>query len=175
MTSFHGITQAQYNAVMNPLIAHESGYFNGWFILPILAGLTSWFQMKMTMPPQQPQAAAGSNSSQPANPMGGKTMQYIFPLISVYFTASSNSVFALYWITSNIVSIATYKGVDMVWKMNARKKEQEELAAQEEAERTRAALIAKTAQGKLQAPAANKASGSSGNQSKTNPKEGKNK
>jgi YidC/Oxa1 family membrane protein insertase len=122
MAAFQGITQAQYQVVMSGLIARTSSNFNGWFLLPLLAGITSWWQTKITMPPQ----SATPNPATPKNPLSGKTMQYIFPLISVFFTSSSNSVFALYWITSNLVSIATFKGVDMVWKLRETKKEHEE-------------------------------------------------
>lgn len=122
MAAFQGISQAQYQVVMSGLIARTSNYFNGWFLLPLLAGLTSWWQTKITMPPQ----SATPDPAQAKNPLSGKTMQYIFPLISVFFTASSNSVFALYWITSNMVSVATFKGVDIVWKVRERNKEHEE-------------------------------------------------
>jgi YidC/Oxa1 family membrane protein insertase len=166
LAAFKGITQAQYEAVMNGLIARTSSTFNGWFILPLLAGLTSWLQTKLTMPPQQAQA----NPNQPKNPLSGKTMQYIFPLISVFFTASSNSVFALYWITSNLVSIATYKGVDMVWKVRANK-EQEEKEKLEEADKAVAAIKV-TETKAIEAPK-NTDKSSSGN--KTYPKEGKKK
>jgi YidC/Oxa1 family membrane protein insertase len=118
MTAFQTMSEPQYNIVMNQLSLVTSDYWNGWFILPLLAGLTSWLSMKMTMPPPN----ANPNPAQ-KNPMSGKFMRYLFPAISVYFTAVSNSVFALYWITSNIVSIATYKGVDIVWNMNAAKRE----------------------------------------------------
>jgi YidC/Oxa1 family membrane protein insertase len=119
MSAFMGMSQAQYDVVMSGLSAYTSHYWNGWFILPLLAGLTSWLTTKMTMPAQND--AAQQNAAQ-KNPMGGKFMKYLFPVISVYFTALSNSVFALYWITSNLMSIATYKGVDLVWEMNAAKR-----------------------------------------------------
>jgi YidC/Oxa1 family membrane protein insertase len=119
MTPFMGMSQAQYDVVMSGLTALTAKSWNGWFILPLLAGATSWLTTKMTMPAQND--AAQQNAAQ-KNPMGGKFMKYLFPVISVYFTAVSNSVFALYWITSNIMSIATYKGVDLVWQMNAAKR-----------------------------------------------------
>lgn len=122
-SSFLSMSQAQYDIVMNQLSVITSDYWNGWFLLPLLAGLSSWFSMKMMTPPQTPGAAPAQN-----NPMGGKFMKWFFPLISVFFTASSNSVFALYWITSNLMSIATYKGVDIVWNLNAAKRENVDVA-----------------------------------------------
>jgi YidC/Oxa1 family membrane protein insertase len=121
MAAFMTMSQAQYDIVMNGLVILKSNYWNGWFILPILAGVSSWYQMKMTMPP----ANAQPNPAQPKNPLGGKFMRYLFPVISVYFTAVSNSVFALYWITSNVLAILTYKGVDIVWKMREAERERE--------------------------------------------------
>lgn len=35
-------------------------------------------------------------------------MQYIFPLMSVFFCWSYNAGFALYWVTSNLYAIAQY-------------------------------------------------------------------
>lgn len=170
LQNFKGVSQAQYEAVMSGLLSRTSANFNGWFILPILAGVTSWWQTKMTMPATPPAAAA----NQPKNPLSGKTMQYIFPLISVFFTASSNSVFALYWITSNLMSIATYKGVDIVWKMKAEKKEQEEKEKLEEANKTVTVKATEAA-----ALPAGKAAGTKqntpGSSGKTPPKEGNKK
>jgi membrane protein insertase Oxa1/YidC/SpoIIIJ len=166
LNEFKGVSEAQYNAVMGGLISRTAANYNGWLILPLLAGLTSWWQTKITMPPQTAQA----NPSQSKNPLGGKTMQYIFPAISLFFTASSNSVFALYWISSNLVSIATYKGVDIVWKLRAERKEAEEKAKLEEAGRTAALKPAEAEAKKLpeKAGAAQPAAA----KGKTNPKEG---
>jgi YidC/Oxa1 family membrane protein insertase len=152
LKEFHGISAAQYDVVMGSLIARNSVTYNGWFILPLLAGVTSWWQTKITMPPQQ--AAA----TQPKGAFNPKMMQYLFPLISVFFTASSNSVFALYWITSNILSIATYKGVDMVWKARDKRKEHEEDARHEE-EAVKIAAAPKEKEGKRLEAGANKARG----------------
>ncbi len=158
LENFKGITQVQYNAVMSGLIARTATNYNGWLILPLLAGLTSWWQTKITMPPQ----AAQTDPNAPKNPLSGKTMQYLFPVMSVFFTAGSNAVFALYWITSNLVSIATYKGVDFVWKMRESKRLEEEKAKQEQEEREAAQRAAEAEAKRLE-----RAKG------KKNPKEGK--
>lgn len=72
---------------------------NGYLILPILAGVTQVLQTKF-MNAQQPQ--------QPANPNGGagsgNFMKWFFPCLSVFFCLSSNAGFALYWVTSSVVS-----------------------------------------------------------------------
>ncbi len=158
LDKFKGISEVQYNAVMGGLIARTSTNYNGWLILPLLAGLTSWWQTKITMPPQ----AAQTDPNAAKNPLSGKTMQYLFPAMSLFFTASSNAVFALYWITSNIVSIATYKGVDLVWKARETKRLEEEKVKQEQEEREAAQRAAEAEAKRLE-----RAKG------KKNPKEGK--
>lgn len=178
---FKGITEPQYYAVMGGLISRTSANYNGWLLLPILAGITGWIQMKITMPAQPAQQAA----NQPKNPLSGKSMQYVFLAITIFFTSSSNSVFALYWITSNIVAIATYKGVDMYWKLRDKKLAHEgtetlEEAKQPELKSGEATQKTKPAAGKQMqanqpagAPAAQEPS--SGNAGKAAPKEGKKK
>ena len=65
---------------------------NGYFILPILAGVTSYYQMRY------------------ANPSGNteqmKGFSTIFPFMSVWFTMMYTSAFAIYWVASNIFQIA---------------------------------------------------------------------
>lgn len=113
--SFSGVEN--YDTVMAPLIELFQGRYNGWFILPLLAGASSFFQMKLTQPaqPSQPQKES-------SNPLTGKGMQYIFPLISVWFCSTSSAIFSLYWLTSNVVSIASYWGMDRIFKRREEKK-----------------------------------------------------
>lgn len=69
------------------------GRSNGYFILPVLAGITSYYQMRY------------------ANPSGGaaneqmKGFSKIFPLMSVWFCAMYTAAFAIYWVTANIFQI----------------------------------------------------------------------
>ncbi|HHU77769.1 MAG: YidC/Oxa1 family membrane protein insertase [Caldicoprobacterales bacterium] len=67
--------------------------FNGLFILPLLAGVTSYFQMKMTQP------QGGSNQQM-------KGFATIMPLMSVWFCIMYTASFAIYWVTSNLFQIA---------------------------------------------------------------------
>lgn len=157
LENFKNVSESQYNAVMSGLMASTSANYNGWWILPLLAGLTSWWQTKITMPQQ----ATQPDPAQAKNPLNSKMMQYLFPVMSIFFTAGSNAVFALYWITSNLVSIATFKGVDIVWKMREKKREEEELAKAEQ-ERLEAEQKAAEAEAKKLART----------QGKKNPKEG---
>ena len=65
--------------------------WNGLFILSAVAGITSYYQMKLTTPQGDNQQAAG--------------MSTIMPLMSVWFTSMYTSAFSLYWVTSNIFQI----------------------------------------------------------------------
>ena len=49
-------------------------------------------------------------------------MNYIFPLISVFFCWQYNGAFALYWVTSNIYMIITYVGFNFYADYKAKKK-----------------------------------------------------
>jgi len=115
--SFAEVTD--YETVMAPLITMYENVRNGWCILPALAGVTSFLQTKLT-------STATDNKAASADPNAGtnKVMKYLMTGISVFFCMTSNSVFALYWCTSNIVSIITYYIVD--YTLNAKEKKAKE-------------------------------------------------
>jgi membrane protein insertase Oxa1/YidC/SpoIIIJ len=70
--------------------------YNGWLILPAMAGLSQVLYTKI-MPQQE-------NKGQNDQTKGaGKFMQIFFPFLSVYFCLTSNAGFAIYLVTSNIV------------------------------------------------------------------------
>lgn len=111
---FSGVTD--YDAVMAPLVQSFQGLKNGWFILPVLAGLTSFLQSKQTM----------KNQPQPANDSSGcssKSTMYMMPVMSVFFCITSSAAFALYWVASSLTSIASYAIIDKILsKQNLQKK-----------------------------------------------------
>ncbi len=69
------------------------GGVNGYFILPILAGVSQFFTTKMM----------SSSSIQPEGQP--KIMNYFFPLFSIYICATYNAAFALYWVASNLIQL----------------------------------------------------------------------
>ncbi len=78
--------------------------FNGWCILPPLAGLSQYLST-LLMNAGNPQQ---NNANSPAGSTG-KIMKYFFPIFSVFICFSSNAVFALYWVVSAAVqSVQTY-------------------------------------------------------------------
>ncbi len=107
-----------YNKLVAPILAQYEGYTNGWFILPLLAGVTtylsSWVMQKNQ--PKSADPAAGGNM--------GKTMLYVMPVMSVVFCLTANSAFAVYWTISNIISL----GVNLL--LNRKFKKEAELGGE---------------------------------------------
>jgi len=68
-----------------------SGQWNGLFILPVLAGVTSYYQTKL------------ANVSTANQQTGSFTA--IFPILSVWFTAMYTAAFGVYWVTNNVFQI----------------------------------------------------------------------
>lgn len=89
------------------------GFANGWFILPLLAGASLFFQQKLTMG-QTPQAAGGQ----------GKFMLWFFPLFSVYICATANTAFAVYWLFANIYALIQSLIVNWIYKKRDEKQRQ---------------------------------------------------
>lgn len=69
----------------------------GALLIPILAGVTQWINVKLS--PQQPQSDDAGN--QMAASM--KTMNYIMPLMSVWFCFTLPAGMGLYWIAGAVV------------------------------------------------------------------------
>lgn len=65
--------------------------WNGLFILAALAGITSYYQMKISNPGAQNQQMAGYS--------------VIFPIMSVWFTSMYTAAFGIYWVSNNIFQI----------------------------------------------------------------------
>lgn len=72
-------------------------------ILPILAGLATFISLRMAQPKTAPTPASGNNSDMAnASMQTMKTMQYIMPLITVFFGWTFPAGLALYWTVSSI-------------------------------------------------------------------------
>ncbi|MHC1785989.1 MAG: YidC/Oxa1 family membrane protein insertase [Christensenellales bacterium] len=83
--------------------------YNGYLILPALAGLSQVLMTKLT--PGATGAAPAVTTGQEGSPAGqaagmGGFMKYFFPLFSVFITLTSNAGFALYWVVSNLIATA---------------------------------------------------------------------
>lgn len=69
-----------------------SPFRNGFFILPVLAAITAYYQGKL-MPQMSGQAQQM------------KGMTAILPVMSLWFTATANAGFAVYWVINNLFQI----------------------------------------------------------------------
>lgn len=85
---------------------------NGWFLLPLLSVVSQIFMQKLTM--QNTQMDPSQESSQ-------KMMIYVMTFMSLYFCASYNSAFALYWVVSNIYAIIEQIGFTKYFEQQDRK------------------------------------------------------
>jgi len=69
-----------------------SPFRNGFFILPVLAGVSAYYQGKL-----MPQAGGQAQQM--------KGMTALLPLMSLWFTATANAGFAVYWVINNVFQI----------------------------------------------------------------------
>lgn len=96
--------------IMGKAIAFSFTEGNGYFILPVLAGLTSYYQIKLTTP------SGGDNQM--------KGFNTVFPLLSVWFCSMYTAAFAIYWVTANVFQIiqqAIYNRIYQPVKEGAKK------------------------------------------------------
>jgi YidC/Oxa1 family membrane protein insertase len=73
-------------------------------ILPIIAGLATFIQLRMSQPATVVQAGSSKNgtTATDATQQSMKTMQYIMPLVTVFFGWTFAAGLALYWTVSSI-------------------------------------------------------------------------
>lgn len=71
-------------------------------ILPILAGIATFIQMRMSQPKPTANAAANTDPSMQSMNM---TMQYIMPAVTVFFGWNFAAGLAVYWTTSSIFQV----------------------------------------------------------------------
>jgi YidC/Oxa1 family membrane protein insertase len=99
---FHGLHASPYFLGLNLGIPASMSHPVTW-ILPILAGLTTFVQSKMMTPPQP--AEGDAQAAQMAQV--SSTMSLLMPLFIVYLSFQSFALqgLVLYWIVSNLYSI----------------------------------------------------------------------
>lgn len=83
---------------------------NGFAILPVVAGATTFLSSWLTQRFQKQQTAksAGDGKDDPAaqTQSMNKMMMFLMPAMSVFFCYQYDSTFAFYWIFSNAISLA---------------------------------------------------------------------
>ena len=87
---------------------------NGWFVLPVIAGVTTYLQTWLTTPKK-----SKANVDPNQNTMG--LMNKIFPFMSLYFCAMYNSAFAIYWVLANLIQISQTLVMQWIQKNKAKK------------------------------------------------------
>ncbi|MCH5278543.1 MAG: membrane protein insertase YidC [Christensenellaceae bacterium] len=99
-------SQKKYDELM---ARYDTGYNNGWFILPIFAAvfqfLAAWVSQRQSKK-LNPAAAAQQGSM--------NFMLWMFPIMSIMFCLSSTSAFALYWVFSSIFQLASSSIVNYI-------------------------------------------------------------
>ena len=85
---------------------------NGWFLLPILSVVSQIFMQKLTMK---------NTTMDPSQAGSQKMMIYVMTFMSLYFCASYNSAFALYWVVANIYAIIEQIGFNKYFEQQDRK------------------------------------------------------
>ncbi|MGI5842199.1 MAG: YidC/Oxa1 family membrane protein insertase [Christensenellales bacterium] len=121
--------KAEYETIMNPLKEKE-GKANGYYILLVLIVGTSilsqyMMQKKLTGKKDKNQEEKSADPTAGVN----KFMLILMPVLLGSFALSSNSVFAIYLLTSQIISIATTPLIDLVIDKTEKKVYEEKKAS----------------------------------------------
>lgn len=114
--------EAGYNAVMGNLKAGEG--VNGYFILALLTGITAFLSQYLLLKNKKKKENFYTKDQPDPQANSGKVMLIVLPIIMVMFTLSYNSIFSIYIIASQAVSIATAPLVNYL--MNRQKKSKEQ-------------------------------------------------
>ena len=112
----------QYDPMMAPFQAGNG--VNGFLILPILSGATS-FVMQLVMSKGQ----KSQMELQGQNPATGKMLLYMMPIMMGVFAVSWNSAFAIYLVTSSLFSFVATLLINKIVDIRFRKEENEIAAA----------------------------------------------
>ena len=103
IAGFKALGADGYTAIMKPLL--DSPTNNGWFIMPLLAGVSMLIQTAIT---NKANPTAVNNTS--------KIMTYAFAALSVYICITNNAAFAIYWMVSNVYSVIMQLILNRVFK-----------------------------------------------------------
>lgn len=105
-------------------IANLFQYANGLFLLPIMAAVSQLLMTKFMNGNSQPKAEGAEMSQEQqaaANAMNSGFMKWLFPLMSLWFCASSNAAFAIYWMAANVIQIVQQIAVNWYFDRQDRK------------------------------------------------------
>lgn len=126
----YNLTETEYNKVMAPIRAEYKDTKNGYLILAILSGVTTYLSMKIT-------TIIGKIKAKRQNKMyieadggaaggSGKAMGLIMPLIMAIFTLLYPSAFGIYIVTGSLFGMITTPLMTMIIDKIDYKKQQKE-------------------------------------------------
>lgn len=118
------------NLVDSPQQLIASGVLLAWLV-PIIAGASTFIFSKITMSATQPPQASGEGASQTETMM--KTMNIMMPIMTGMFSYTVPCGLALYWIAGNIIMMGQQMWVSKIVSKEDKKLE-EELRKQRELE-----------------------------------------
>ena len=109
----YGANQFVYTAPMLFWEINIPAQFNGLFILPVLAFVTQYFSSKLL--------SVGQTQQQQQQ---NKFMNWMFPLMSIWFCATSNAAFAIYWVAVNIIMMIQQFAINWFFEKRTPKTEE---------------------------------------------------
>lgn len=101
-----------FNLLITTLDVYKN--FNGLFLLPILSAVSQY--LMTVLQPTQPAASDQQQSTT-------NFMKWFFPLFSLFLCFSYSAAFALYWVASNLISMAQTFGIN--WYLDRKEKKAE--------------------------------------------------
>jgi len=75
------------------------------WVLALLAAVTSFFQIRYSMPPMKKKMSSEPNFKEDLARSMNVQMRYVFPVIVFFIAWSISGAIALYWLTSNLFTI----------------------------------------------------------------------
>ena len=105
----NNINQSDYDKIANLIASNTEKENNGYFILPILAGLITFLSQYVSeLHTKLKNKKANTVAKAAATEMGStmKVMKIVLPIIMVVFTLSASASFGLYILATNVATIA---------------------------------------------------------------------
>ncbi len=76
------------------------------YILALLAGVSSFFQLRFSIPPYKPPKTSEPSFKNELARSMNLQMRYVFPVIVFFISYNISGAIALYWFTSNVFALA---------------------------------------------------------------------
>lgn len=122
------IQQADYDKIANLIASNTERQNNGYYILPILAGLVTFLaqyisELHTKLKNKKANTVAKAASAEMGSTM--KVMKIVLPIIMVVFTLSASASFGMYILASNVATIALGELSSLIINVLTKKKQLE--------------------------------------------------